>query len=90
VYGWQLGFIAVRPDYIKWTLHDFPESLNREMLSIIRRETSKRIFRVFPHLDSGDATGDYWAPGYLVDTQNREYSTQALIAYVFKSQVKVE
>lgn len=90
VYGWQLGFIAVRPDYMKWTLRDFPESLNRKMLSIIRRETSKRIFSVFPHLQGGDATGDYWAPGYLVDTQNKEYSTRALMAYVFKSRVKVE
>lgn len=81
-YGWQLGYLSVRPDYLKWTLRDFPESLIREMLLIVRRKTSERIFRVFPNLKADNPTGAFWAPGYLVDTQNRDFSTQALIAHV--------
>lgn len=81
-YGWQLGLLSVRPDYIKWTLQDFPEILIRKMLHVIRRQTSSRIFRVFPNLKADNAGEDFWAPGYLVDTQDREFTTQALMVHL--------
>jgi REP element-mobilizing transposase RayT len=81
-YGWEMILLSVRPDYIKWTLGDFPESLIQEMLRLIRIETSKKIFRFFPDLREDTQGGDYWAPGYLVDLQNREFTTQALMAHV--------
>ena len=84
-YGWQLAFLSVRPDYIRWTLHDFPDVLTREMLRIIRKETSMRIFEDFPELKQEIPESDYWSQGYLVDTQNREFSTQAGIAHVSKA-----
>lgn len=89
-YGWQLDFLSVRPDYLKWTLGDFPESLIREMLRIVRQATSNQIFRVFPNLQQGVLPHDFWSPGYLVDTQNREFSTQALISHVSKWHLGVE
>jgi len=78
-YGWQLDHLSLRPSYLKWTLGDFPEVLIREMLHIIRRMTSDRIFRIFPNLKEGISSLDFWSPGYLVDTRNRELSTQALM-----------
>jgi len=81
-YGWELDFLSIRPDYMKWTLHDFPESLILEMLRIIREQLSEKIYRVFPHLLPNNQLKDFWSPGYLVDTQNREFSTQALITHV--------
>lgn len=81
-YGWQLEFIAVRPDYLKWTLGDFPECLCGEMLAVVRRVTSERIFRVFPALQSGNPTQDYWSPGYLVDILSHDFPTQVVIAKV--------
>lgn len=81
-YGWELDLLSVRPDYLKWTLRDFPESLTRDMLQTIREKTSLRIFRVFPNLKEGADSSDFWAPGYLVDNQNRDFTTQALMARV--------
>lgn len=81
-YGWQLDHLSVRPDYIKWQLHDFPDALIHEMLEIVRARTSERIFRVFPNLRQGNPTKDFWSPGYLVDRQNQDFSTQVLIAHV--------
>ncbi len=86
-YGWELESLSVRPDYLRWTLRDFPERLTREMLKIIRTKLSQRIFRVYPNLKDGVTWEDFWAPGYLVDTQNRDYSTQALLAYVAKNRL---
>ena len=81
-YGWQLGYLSVRPDYIKWTLVDFPEALIQKMLKVVREQTSGWIFRVFPNLKTDNASGDFWAPGYLVDTQDREFTTQALMVHL--------
>lgn len=82
IYGWELDLLSVRPDYLKWTLRDFPESLTRDMLQTVREKTSLRIFRVFPNLKEGADSSDFWAPGYLVDNQNRDFTTQALMARV--------
>jgi len=87
IYGWQLDALSVRPDYLKWTLRDFPESLVRKMLRIIRRETSQRIFDAFPNLKHGNPTEDFWSQSYLVDRENLEISTQALIAHVAKERL---
>lgn len=86
-YGWQLEYLSVRPDYIKWTLVDFPEALIRKMLQVVRQQTSGRIFRVFPNLKADNASGDFWAPGYLVDTQDREFTTQALMIHLAANQL---
>lgn len=87
-YGWELDLLSVRPDYLKWTLRDFPEALTREMLLTVREKTSQRIFRVFPNLRQGASSPDFWAPGYLVDSQNRDFSTQALMAHVARNRLE--
>jgi REP element-mobilizing transposase RayT len=86
-YGWELGALSVRPDYLKWTLLDFPEKLIQEMLQIVRKKTSIRIFRVFPNMKKNVISPDFWAPGYLVDNQNRDFSTRALLACVAKNRL---
>ena len=86
-YGWELDLLSVRPDYLKWALRDFPETLTRDMLLTVREKTSQRIFRVFPNLKEGATSPDFWAPGYLVDNQNREFSTQALMAHVAQNRL---
>ena len=88
VYGWELTFLSLRPNYIKWTFADFPECLKLDMLSIVRRWTSKQIFKDFPQLQTGNPSGDFWSPGYLVDTQNREFPTQMLITHFSREGVK--
>jgi len=88
-YGWELGFLSVRPEYLKWTLRDFPESLISEMLHILRKETSRRIFECFPEYKEGNQCGDVWAPGYLVDLQHREFTTQTLMAHIAETRLKL-
>ncbi len=84
-FGWRLDFLSVRPDYLKWTFSDFPEVGIKEMLQIMRRQTSDRIFRDFPSLQVENQSGDYWSPSYLVDKENRYFSTQALMSFVSKT-----
>ncbi len=87
LYGWELSALAIRPDYLQWTLVDFPECLTRKTLAAVRRWTSTWIFRDFPGLQAGDQSLDFWAPGYLVDTQNRDFPTQVLVAHVSRKRL---
>ena len=86
-YGWELDLLSIRPDYLKWTLRDFPESLTRDMLQTVREKTSLWIFRVFPNLKEGADSPDFWSPGYLVDSQNRDFTTRALMAHVAQNRL---
>lgn len=87
MYGWELNNLAIRPDYLRWTLLDFPECLTQQVLGVVRRWTSSRIFNDFPAMHAEPKEQDFWAPGYLVDTQQRDFPTQLLIAYVSRNRV---
>ena len=82
IYGWELERLSIRPDYLKWTLLDFPECLTLKMLAIVRQWTSQQIFKAFPALRTDQSLKDFWSPGYLVDTQDQDFPTQVLIAHV--------
>lgn len=86
-YGWELAGLSVRPDYLRWTLADFPEVLTREMLRIVRAKITQRIFRVYPNLREAESPDDFWAPGYLVDMQDRDFSTQALMSHIARGRL---
>jgi hypothetical protein len=87
IYGWQLDDISVMPKYLKWTLRDFPELLITRMLKIIRTKTSERIYQLFPDLLLDSAQSDFWAPGYMVDPQNGDFSNWPLTAQNSKNHV---
>jgi REP element-mobilizing transposase RayT len=90
IYGWELASLSVRPDFLKWTLLDFPECLIRDMLGVVRHWTSDRIFKALPELQAGNPTQDFWSPGYLVDTKNREFPTQVLVTHISRNRVRQE
>ncbi len=89
-YGWELIALSVRPSYFKWTLGDFPESLIQVMLRLIRKETSNRIINLFSEYKKEMDGVDYWAPGYLVDMHNREFTTQVLMAHIDHNRLNVK
>lgn len=87
-YQWKLLLISVRPDYLKWTLQDFKDSQSQDMLNVIRTQTSDYIFTDFPGLRIENPSGDYWSPSYLMDKENRYFSTQSLMSFVSKTRME--
>ncbi len=75
-YGWTLGHLSVRPDYLKWRLIDFPESLLGDMLQVVRQFTADQIGQIGLAKDKNQ---EFWSPGYLVDPYNQDLSTQSLL-----------
>ncbi len=81
-FGWKLGTLSVRPNYIKWSLRDFPESAVPGMLKLFRNESSISIFHDFPSLRAENRSTDYWSTSYLVDKDNQQFSTRSLMVLI--------
>lgn len=63
-FGWRLEGIAIRPDYLQWTLRVPPAISPGGLVRTLRQQTSLRVFQAFPHLKN--PAEDFWAPGYLI------------------------
>ena len=65
-YGWRLEYLDVKPDYLQWVASIPPTIALIDHISIVRKETSKRLFDDFPPYKQQNLSNDYWAPGYLI------------------------
>ncbi len=65
-FGWKLAGVAVRPEYLQWTLEVPPSVSPGNLIRILRQRSSQRIFKLFPQLLPAHPQGDFWAPGYLI------------------------
>jgi REP element-mobilizing transposase RayT len=67
-FAWRLEHISVRPDYLQWNASAAPEIPPAQLVRIIRKHTSQRIFNEFPVLSRENPSGDFWAAGFLLVT----------------------
>jgi DNA-binding response OmpR family regulator/REP element-mobilizing transposase RayT len=65
-YGWRLEHQSIRPGYLLWIAHVSPVTSPSYHIRMIRKQTSQRIFTLFPQLKKENPSGDFWAPGYLI------------------------
>ena len=65
-FGWRLEGIAVRPEYLQWTVQVSPSIAPGNLMRIIRQRASDSIFDSFPALAQQNPSGDFWATGYLI------------------------
>ena len=80
--GWRLVHLAVRADHLQWIAQTPPETSPAEVLRTVRRETSRRIFATYPRLAELNISGDFWAPGYLLLSQNRPIAADTIAAFI--------
>ncbi len=79
--GWRLVQVAIRPAYLQWVVQTPPETSPAEVLRTVRRETSRRIFAAYPRLADINIGGDFWAPGYLLLSQNQPIPAATIEAF---------
>jgi REP element-mobilizing transposase RayT/CheY-like chemotaxis protein len=87
-YGWRLEDVEVRSDSLRWTFSLSPSIALTKYLSIIRKETSKRIFDDFPAFKKENPSGDYWAPGFLILGGKKAISDQLAMDYTKQNRQK--
>lgn len=81
-YGWRLEAIAIRPDYLQWTVQVAPAVSPGNLVRILRQRISYHIFGAFPHLSEQNPSGDFWATGYLIVSGPQPPSAQLLRDYI--------
>jgi len=65
-FGWRLGFVGIKPDYMQWVVLVPPTTSPTRVIQTFRTQTSMQIFEDFPRFKRENLSDDFWAPGYLV------------------------
>lgn len=81
-FGWRLEGIAVRPQYMQWSVQVSPSIAPASVIRVIRQHTSSFIFEHFPALAEENPSGDFWASGYLIVSGPQPPSPRLLRDYI--------
>ena len=81
-FGWRLGHIAIRPDYLLWLVETPPTTAAGDLIATLRQELSKFLFRDFPYLATDNPSGDFWAPGYLIMSSHQPPPAQIVKEFI--------
>lgn len=81
-FGWRLEGIAVRPEYLQWTVQVSPSIAPANLIRILRGRISELIFENYPGLAKQNPSGDFWATGYLIVSGMQPPSPRLLRDYI--------
>jgi REP element-mobilizing transposase RayT/DNA-binding NarL/FixJ family response regulator len=84
-YGWRLEGIAIRPEYLQWTVQVAPSISPGNLVRIIRQRSSLNIFNQYAILREQNPSGDFWASGYLIVSGIQPPSAQLLREYIIQT-----
>lgn len=87
-FGWRLERLSVRPQYIQWTIIVDPTIAPNMLIRLVRRETSKRLFKLWPDYELENPSKDFWAPGYLILSGYCPPNREALSDFVQQTRVR--
>lgn len=80
--GWRLTAMAVRPQYLQWTMEIPPGMSPASALNEIRRLSSDQLLASFSKLKESERERDFWAPGYLILTGSQSVPFSMIKAYI--------
>lgn len=81
-FGWNLDGMAIRPEYIQWTTRLAPAISPANLVRIVRKNTSEKIFSQHPGMRPIDGSDDFWAPGYLIIRGSQPPTQKALFEFI--------
>ena len=87
-FGWRLDRLSIRPQYLQWTITADPTVTPSEVINLLRRETSKRIFKLRPEYEEENPSNDFWAPGYMVLSGYYPPSRQMITDFIQNTRVR--
>lgn len=87
-FGWRLERLSVRPQYLQWTIIVDPTLAPSKLIKLIRKETSRRLFKLWPDYELENPSRDFWAPGYLILSGYFPPSREALTDFVQQTRIR--
>lgn len=87
-FGWRLEAISVRPEFVQWVTRVSPAAAPAAVLDAFRQQTSRRIFDAFPGLKDDNPSGDFWAPGFFLQSEAQPPSAAALRDFIQQTRTR--
>lgn len=81
-FGWRLEYLDVHPAYVQWMIGVAPEISAEEVIKSVRIHTSNKIFGEYPRYQRENLGDDFWAPGYLVVSNPKSLSEEAINKFI--------
>jgi REP element-mobilizing transposase RayT len=67
---------------LQWVVNVAATGSPGDLLRIIRKQSSERIFEDFPQRKKENPSGDFWAPGYLIMGGSQPHPSQLVEDYI--------
>ncbi|MCL4559321.1 MAG: IS200/IS605 family transposase [Chloroflexi bacterium] len=81
-FGWRLEGLSIRPGHLQCIFRLSPATSPGSLMRTFRQQTTQRIFTDFPNLHAENASGDFWAPGYMILSQAQIPSSTLLRDFI--------
>lgn len=81
-FGWRLEKLSCGVEYMAWVNHVSPVVAPARIANTIRTHTSRLIFAEYPGLKTGNPSGDFWAPGYMVTGSSLPAAPESIAGYL--------
>jgi len=81
-FGWHLEFLSIKPDYLQWVVRVPLSTSTTNVIHIVRKETSLKIFEDFPRFKRENQSDDFWAPGYLIFWGSQPHPIEIVQRYI--------
>jgi REP element-mobilizing transposase RayT/CheY-like chemotaxis protein len=80
--AWQLVRLSIRPSHMEWTVCIPASTSPKDMINNYRQDTSNHLYAQFPSLEEDNPSGDFWAPGYLLNSGGNSLSRQQISTFI--------
>lgn len=87
-FGWRLEYISVRPDYLQWIARVPLNTAAGYVIRIIRQHTSDRFFAEFPRFKVDNPSGEFWAPGFIVQGGSQTHPPKQVREFIKQTRVR--
>jgi len=84
-YGWRLDYVSVQKDYMEWVASVPPATPTKRLMDIIRKQTSQYLFENFPRFARTNPSGEFWAPGYLINIGSQNHSISVINQFILET-----
>ncbi|HEY3311251.1 MAG TPA: transposase [Anaerolineales bacterium] len=87
-YGWRLEYISIRPEYLQWIVRVPLAAAAGKVIYTIRKHTSDRFFNEFPRFRIDNPSGEFWAPGFIVQGGSQPHPQKQVRDFIKQTRVR--
>ena len=87
-FGWRLEYISVRPEYLQWIVRVPLASAAGKVIYTIRKHTSDRFFDEFPRFKQENPSGEFWAPGFIVQGGSQPHPQKQVRDFIRQTRIR--